>query len=237
MILKNKSNLSISLLLITSITIAILMYSCGKGGTASPSGLNIRYEIFNLSPDLSPVNLFIDFKQVNTNPFVFEQPQGYFYTTSTDTPYQIRSALTSGIPLLSRSDILKSNLTYSLFITGTYNDSSLKTIFTVDTASSPATGRGKVRFVNASPTALAGLDVYANGTAAFSAITYTNFSKFIELPVGNYDFQINTTGTTVVLKDLPSVTIQDGRLYTLYAYGYSSRTDTAAFNASLITNK
>ena len=224
------------LLLMTGGWVLANITSCGKQ-SASPAGLNVRYEVFNLSPDLRPVNLFIDFKQVNGSPYVFTVNQGYFYVPSIDTPYQIRSALISGIPLLSRSDLLKSNLSYSLFITGNQADASLKTIFTVDTASSPTTGRGKIRFVNASPTGVSGLDVYANSTLAFSKITYTNFSKYIELPVGNYDFQINTTGTASVIKDVPSVTIQDGKIYTLYAYGYTSRIDTAAFNAGLIVNK
>jgi hypothetical protein len=236
---KNKSNILIWLFLIigggwliTSIT------ACGKTA-ASQAGLNIRYEVLNLSPDLLPVNLFISFKQVNAlgNPFVFNVNPGYFYLPATDTPFQIRSNLTSGITLFSRDDILKPNATYSLFITGSLGDNSLKQIFTVDTASLPTIGRGKIRFIDASPTGTSGLDVYANGEKAFSKIIYPNFSDFVEIPVGNYDFQITTTGQTNILKDLPAVTIQDGRLYTIYAYGYTNRIDSAAFSAQVITNR
>jgi len=213
--------------------------SCGKSTVASPTGLNIQYEILNLSPDLLPVNLFIDFSQVNAlrNPFIFGVNHGYFYVPSIDTPYQIRTNLVSGVTLFSRDDILQSGAKYTLFITGTKSDGSLTQIFTVDTAGSPAIGRGKLRFVNASPTAISGLDIFANGTKAFSSVLYTKFSKYIELPVGNYDIQINSTGSATILKELPTVTIQDGKLYTLYAYGYSSRIDTAAFNAAVITNR
>lgn len=216
--------------------------SCGKQSGASRTGLNIQYEILNLSPDLGPVNLLIDFKQVNAfgNPFVFNVNHGYFYVPSTDTPYQVRSAYLLATQLFSRDDILKSGLKYSLFITGTYLNGASKTvqIFTVDTASAPAVGRGKLRFVNASPTGTGGLDVYANGTLAFSNVTYPNYSKhWVELPVGNYDLKITTTGSTGILNEQPSVTIQDGRLYTLYAYGYTTRTDSAAFNAGVIVNR
>jgi hypothetical protein len=216
--------------------------SCGKQTSASPAGLNVQYQILNLSPDLMPVNLFIDFKQVNqlngiSNPFIYSVSHGYFYVPSIDTPYQIRSALVAGTELFPRVDVLKSGLKYTLFITGSVTDKSLTSIFTVDTASSPAIGRGKIRFVNASPTATGGLDIFANGTLAFGKVLYPAFSKYIELPNGNYDFQINATGSSTVLKDLPAVTIQDGRLYTIYAYGYTTRIDTAAFNAAVITNK
>ena len=196
---KNSNPLLNLLLFITGILLISFISSCGKQGAASPTGLNVQYDLINLSPDLSPVNLFIGFKQANTNPFVFNVDQGYFYLPSIDTPFQIRSALVSGTVLFTRSDVLQPGLKYTLYITGNEGNQSLAKIFTVDTASLPAVGRGKVRFVNASPTATSGLDVYANGTQAFSKILYTNYSKFLELPVGNYDFQIDATGSTMAI--------------------------------------
>jgi hypothetical protein len=233
---RGSSIVSVLVLFICGALLVQLLSSCGKS-TISTAGLNVQYEIFNLSPDLFPVNLYVDNNVVNRTPFVFQVPHGYFYLPSIDTPFQIRTTLVSGATLFSRSDLLKTGLKYSLFITGAQSDNSIIQIFTVDTASLPAIGRGKIRFLNASPTGTAGLDVYANGTQAFSKITYTNYSKYIELPVGNYDIQITATGATSVLKEITPVTVQDGRLYTIYAYGYTSRIDTAAFNAAVITNK
>ena len=62
-------------------------------------------------------------------------------------------------------------------------------------------------------------------------------SDYLEVPVGNYDVQINETGSTNLIKEMPLVTVQDGKLYTLYTYGYSNRADSAAFNSAIITNK
>jgi hypothetical protein len=218
-----------------------LITSCGKGGNASPTGLNIQYEIFNLSPDLGPVNLFSGTTQVNTygNPYVFNVNQGYFYVSSVTLPYQIRSAYASGTTIFSLNNILQSGAKYSLFITGDVAYNSDTTTFTVDTATADSTGRGKLRFFNASPTATGGLDLYANGTLVhqFSGIVYLNSSPWVQLPAGNYDMKINAKGTSTTLSEQPSVTIQDGRLYTLFAYGYTTRTDSAAFNSVVITNK
>ncbi len=188
---------------------------------------------------MGPVNLFVNFVQVNAagNPFVFGIDQGYFYLPSVAVPFQFRLANAAATPVLplNRTDVLKSGAKYTLFITG--DSSSLTPIFTVDTDYAPATGRGKLRFVNASPSATGGLDVYANDTLAFSGVAYKSQSKYIELPVGSYDLKISATGSTNVLNDQPSVLIQDGRLYTLYTYGYTSRADSAAFNAAVITNR
>ncbi len=227
------------LLLVVGAFLTVLLPSCGKSNYASPTGLNIQYQIFNLSPDMGPVNLFIDYKQVNANgnPFVFEVNHGYFYVPSTDTPYQIRSALVSGTPIMSRHDILKSGAKYSLFIVGNLSDNSDTSIFTVDTATAPKVGRGKLRFVNASPTATGGLDVFANDTLAFGKIVYKRISGWMELPAGNYDIKVRATSNSNVLNEQSQVVIQDGRLYTLYAYGYSNRADSAKFNAAVLTNK
>lgn len=240
MIIKNKWRITGWLFAcIAGLWLTSIISSCGKAPISNPNGLNIKYEILNLSPDAFPVDLYIKFSKVNSTPFYWNVNPGYFYVPYVDTPYLIRSALTlgGGPVLVSRKDILQRNAVYSLFVVGNVADKSLTSIFTVDTATVPAIGRGKVRFVNASPTGTTGIDVYANGVKAFSKVIYPKFSDFIELPNGNYDFQLNTTGSATILKTLTNVQIQDGRLYTLYSYGYTNRSDSATFNAGLITNR
>jgi len=236
--IKNKNNLVGKLVLLGCVIFFVAhISSCSKAGNASPTGLNIEYEVLNLSPDILPVSLFIDNKQVNSSPYIFGVLQGYFYVPSTDVPYQIRSVEYSGTTYLTRSDVLTSGAKYTLFIVGALADKSDTTIFTVDTSRTPTPGRGKIRFVDASPSAIGGLDVLANDSLLFKGVVYQKVSGYMELPVGNYDLKIQPTGTTTVIKELTPVTIQDGRLYTLYTYGYTSRADTAAFNAAMITNK
>jgi hypothetical protein len=217
-----------------------LVYACGKTAV-SKANLNIQYEIINLSPDLGTVNLFIDYLQVNKTPFKFNANQslnqGYFYVPSTDTPYQIRSAVGSLSPLFSRDDILKTGAKYSLFIIGDVANNTVQQILTVDTATSPKIGSGKIRFLNVSPTESGGLDVSINGYTIFPNVVYKKFSDYKEVPVGNYQVKINETGLTSFLQGPPNITVQDGKLYTIYSYGYSNRTDSATFNAAIITNK
>jgi hypothetical protein len=231
------------LFVITGILFTVNITSCGKKSTASPQGLNVQYQVLNLSPDVGPIDLYIDFKKINgnLNPFIFSFNHGYFYLPSINTPFQFRPYVantTTGTTIFSRNDILQPGLKYSLFISGSTADGTFTQTFTVDTAKPiPTIGRGKLRFVNVSPTATGGLDVYANGTLAFGHVPYKTVSPFIELPIGNYDVQINATGNKAILKDMPSVPIQDGRVYTIYVYGYTTRIDSAAFNAAILTNR
>ena len=219
--------------------VASFIASCGKSNNVLPAGSNIQFQVVNLSTDLQPIDLYINTTKRNPTPYSYPTPSGYFTLASIDTPFRIRSAATSqsSVNILSIDSVLKNNLKYTLFITGFKSKNSIDYIFTKDTASISTGGRGKVRFVNAT----AGTDVFnitANGTTVFTNQSYKNVSKFVEMPAGNYDFKIySTTSSTTVLSDLPNVTVQDGKLYTLYCRGIVGRTDTAAFGMGVLNNK
>ena len=221
-----------------ALTIFWSLSSCGGKSTLTAASLNIKYQVINLSPDVDSIDLYINFKKVNTNPFVSFSNQGYFYLTSTITPFQFRPPALTGTTIFTRDDLLARNLRYTLFITGSLSNNSLNNFLTVDTASAPAAGKGKLRFVNASPVENTGLDLYANGTKIFSAITYKGVSKYIPLPAGNYDLYVTLPDSTTKLYDIPLTTVQDGTLYTLYTSGYPSLVgDVGAFTATVITNR
>lgn len=212
--------------------------SCGKNAAVTPSGTNIQFQVVNLSPDLQPINLYVNYIKQNSGSFSYPSPSGYFSLKNIDTPIQIRSALVSvsTVNLVSLNTALKPNIKYTLFVTGLRADSSITSIFTVDTASISTVGRGKIRFVNASPRS-AGFDVTANGTPAFTNRTYKSVSPFIQVPPGTYDFKIMPTGTTTVISELANVTVLDGKIYTIFCRGIANGADSVAFGAGVISNK
>lgn len=212
--------------------------SCGKTDNVIPVGNNIHFQVVNLSPDLRPINLWVGFIKRNI-PYTYPTPSGYFSMASIDTPFQIRSAsaTVSTANLVTVNTLLRANTKYTLFVTGLRIDSSITGIFTIDTSATTTPGRGKIRFVNASPGST-GLDVTANGTPAFTNREYKSVSNFIEMAPGSYDMKITPTGVPLNnLKTLNRVTIQDGKLYTIYAHGIAGRVDSAAFNAGVIANR
>ena len=246
-----KNNIGLKVLLflgISALLIAPFISSCGKAGSSSASSLNIQYQVINLSPDLGPVSLYIDFLPYNNLNFYYASPSGYFYLTSIDTPFQIRPSPTvttsttviSTSNIFSSDDILKPNGKYTLFITGFQSTQTLDTVFLRDdTASAPAIGKGKVRFVNCSPLSTP-FDVLANGTGdtAFTKLAYKKVSSYVQVPAGNYNFQVYPAGNrTTILGSESNVIIQDGRLYTVYSYGVAGHTDSLAFGMGVITNK
>lgn len=235
----DKSKVMIFLFL-CSVGIMIIPFiaSCGKAGEVSAAGSNIQMQVINLSPDLLPVNLYVGYIRQTTNSFSYPTPSGYFSLTNIDTPIQIKSysSAVSTEVLLSLNTALKPNLKYTLFITGLRANKSVTSIFTVDTTVTSVVGRGKVRFVNASPNSSA-LDITANNVMAFANQPYKNVSKFIDVPPGTYEFKIMPSGTNTVISDLPNITIADGKIYTLYCRGITNGADSVAFGAGVLSNK
>jgi len=248
--INKKNNITNGFLLLIMAAVFLMPYisSCGKSGNATSVGLNVQLEVLNLSPTIEPVDLYLGYLKQDVTPYSYPFNQGYFYLNTIDTPLQIKSSATN----IATSNFLtlypnfQADHKYSLFITGNYNtlDTGANTITSVftedDSTAIPNVGFGKIRFVNASiPSGLnTGIDVTANGVAAFSAIKFGKVSPYIQLPAGNYIFQMNVTGTpqTTLSTSLGTTTIQDGTLYTLYAYGVPARTDSAAFGTGIVIN-
>lgn len=235
---KNKSKVLVSFFVAVVFgVVASAVSSCGKGGNASSVGLNTQFQVVNLSPDILPVYLYQHFIRYNTTTYSYPSSSGYFYLSTLESPLQIRTYTSAPVTLIQFDTTLKANSKYTLFITGFRKDSSMINSFIVsDNTALPAIGKGKVRFVHASPTSAA-LDLRANDTLAVKGLTFNKVSDYFELTAGNYNFTITTTNTpTKIETTLSGVTIQDGRAYTIYTKGIVGRADSVAFGAGVLTN-
>jgi len=240
---KKADNLVVnSLLIIIGMLLSVSMLpSCGKTAAVAASSSTTKLCIVDASPDLLPMQIYIGSLQLGTVGKFFNYPTitSYYPVFSGEQVIQLRNH--NLISVFYVDSVLKDNRNYSLFVTGlasaTLHADTLTYILTTDYSAIPKLGYGKIRFVNASPRT-AGLDVTANGTSAFSNIIYKGVSSYIEVPAGIYAFKINATATPAsALTTLSNITVQDGRLYTLYTRGLVGRTDSAAFTAAVITNQ
>lgn len=219
----NKNGFLVSLLLVIVGTLLLpFVSSCGKGANANPTGLNTQLQIVNLSPDIQPVNLYLNFIKENTTNYTYPNNSGYFFISTLLPPIQLRSATLAPINLVTVDSTvaLKANSKYTLFITGFKSDNSIKkSILLLDTATIPPLGRGIVRFVHCSPTS-APLDLRANDSTAkqWTNIAFDSVSKYVQLPVGNYNFTINLTSSSSNVHPGGSlrITASTGWLFLLY---------------------
>jgi hypothetical protein len=235
---KNKSGLLVYLFLFTAgVLLVPFVSSCGKGANATASGLNTQLQILNLSPDAQPLILYLDNIQQSTTTYTYPTSSGYFYLSTLIAPFQMRTATTTSTIVLQIDSTLKINSKYTLFITGYRADNSIaRSILTLDTATLPTIGKGKIRFIHTSPSSPT-LDMRINDTLAFSNIAFDSLSKYIQVPAGTYTFTINAHSTpTKIETSVSNVTIKDGLVYTVYTQGVVGRTDSVAFGAGVLTN-
>ncbi len=229
----------LNFLMLTLLAVMVIpfMASCGKSSDGTVNGYNSQIVVANLSPDVAPIDLYINNNIQNGNiPYRYPNASSYFYMNTVGYNLQIRTDTGNRATLLTTDSVPHTNAKYTLFVTGMKTDNNLGYIFVVDTSTLPTVGRGKVRFINASPRSGA-FDVYANSTIAFNNIAFNKYSDFIEMPAGDYDFKIFAhDDVSTVLNDVRQ-TVGDGKLYTIYTYGIVGRTDSAAFNSGIITNK
>lgn len=211
--------------------------SCGKSGVNPTSGNhNSQIMVVNASTDDVFVDLYINNIKQNISQYRYGSTASYANLAVLGYPLQIRYATGSAKIMRSDSDTTHANTKYTLYFAGRGADRTLKTILTVDTSTVPKVGYGKLRFVNVATTGT--FDIVANGTAIFTGVGINSVANYTEMPAGTYDMRIYRTGDrATILYENTSVTIQDGRLYSLYSYGITGRTDSTAFNAQLITNK
>ncbi|ERJ12975.1 DUF4397 domain-containing protein [Haloplasma contractile] len=82
------------------------------------------------------------------------------------------------------------------------------------------TNRAYVRFVHLSPNAPSVDITLPNGPALFSDVTFEETTEYIEVRPATYTLQVRPArNTNQVVLSVPNVTLEPGKVYTVYAVG------------------
>jgi hypothetical protein len=106
------------------------------------------------------------------------------------------------------------------FLTGALGAFIAAAVFLAGDASAQA-GDARVRVLHASPDAPA-VDVYVDGSEAISNLAFGSITDYVSLPAGNHAIKVfpasaDGTGTPVI--DVPALTVESGKDYTVAAAG------------------
>jgi len=88
-----------------------------------------------------------------------------------------------------------------------------------DDLSPPAAGKAKVRFVHCSPDAPSVDITLTDGTVLFGDYAFKEFSHFEEFDAGTVDLQVRLASSSTVVLFLPGITLEDGKIYSVFANG------------------
>lgn len=228
-------NLKVLLKGVVLIALCLVVFSCSNTAV-SPTNYS-RLQVINAIPTSLSFDCRLNGTKINTTTIAFPNASGYISTVPGAKNVTVVPTSTPTAPAIGTVNVLlENNQSYTLFFSAKAD--SVKTIFINDTLNVlPATGRAKVRFVNASGSSPM-LDIQINGTNAFTKIKYTKVGSFIEVPAGTYEFRAFASGVRgSSLGTLSNQVLADGKIYTLYASGISGNTaTTSAFGLSLLTN-
>jgi len=233
------------LLLMSFALVGSILTACNNNNSVSPAGSTTQIVVINAIPDIGPLALLLDNVQLGGTTaavasrtyFRYSATPAYYSIKSQDSiVFQLQAYPIKSITKLGTIRSTRPNTGYTLFLTGLSSVDSLSSVFTTDTAALPSLGRGKIRFINASPRTPE-LNVSINGSPGFSKIGFTKVSNYVEVPAGTYEFKLTANNAPATLiNTLSRVTILDGKLYTLYTKGLVGRTDSAAIGLNVFTN-
>ncbi|TDG36610.1 DUF4397 domain-containing protein [Pedobacter changchengzhani] len=222
-----------SKLLFTLFASVLLMSACKKENDYKEitiAGLGFVHA----SPGTGALDLIVDNQKVTNKIFTYTNDLGYFGAFPGGRLIGI--AKKDSVKYLATLPVnLAEGTFYSAFIIGVLPKPEI--LLVQDDLKAPETGKAKIRFINLSPDAPAlDLDIMGQSTTLFNGKAFKDVSPFISIdPSASYTFEIKE-GTNVTAT-LPATKIEAGKIYTLWAKGLKSTTDSTKFGLSILTHK
>jgi hypothetical protein len=174
--------------------------------------------IYHGSPSAPELDVFVDNRPVNR--LEFTDYTGYLNFHTGDRNFKVNPFNASNA-LVDTTINFVDGAFYSLFIV---NDmAGVQALAVRDSATAPAAGKAKVRFINLSPDA-ASLDLASNEntTPMFTGQAFKQPSEFVEVDAENYSFDVKTSGQAEALVSVSDINLQPGKFYTIITRGFAN---------------
>ena len=219
---------------------AMVVVGCSDDDDNNPMSNNEPVQTSNVlithaSPDAPGVDILVDSDIPAVQDLTFPANTGYVPLPSGTRNVRVNVANTTTTVINANLD-LDPNTFYSVFAIDSV--SSIEPLVLVDDLTDPASGKAHVRFVHLSPNAPAVDIAVANmGPVVFDSVSFRGFEGFTPLDAGTYDLEVRVAGTMTVALPLPGITLEAGKIYTVFAKGFLGGTDNQALGAEIIVNK
>ncbi len=200
--------------------------------TPSPAQSNSLVKVIHASPDAPGVDLLVDNAIAGTN-LTFPNNTGYLTVPSGTRNIKVNVTGTMTTVIEANVDFMQ-NKNYSVFAVNSV--SSIEPLLIEDDLTEPAQGKAHVRFIHLSPDAPAVDITLTDGTVVFGNKAFKDFTPFTPLDAGSYDLEVRVAGTNTVALDLPVITVEAGKIYTIFAKGFLSGNGTQQLGAEIIVN-
>ncbi len=218
------------------LTVSSLISSCSKNDNSTAPGPTPSYAevmVVHASPDGPAVDLYID-DQLVVNRLAYPGNTGYLQVLPGVKNVAAKIAGTS-TTLLAGPVPIQANTYYSVFAADSIAD--VLPILVYDTLTAPPSGMANIRFIHLCPNGPAVDVAVSSGATLFSAQSFTQHTSFVPVQAGTYDFDVRESATGSILFTWSQVSLQAGKIYTMFLRGFNGATGSQALGMELITNK
>lgn len=188
--------------------------------------------VVHASPNAPAVDLLVDNSVVGSG-LAFPGNTGYLAVDAGSRNIKVNVSGTSTSVINANLD-LASETNYSVFAVDSV--SKITALVVEDDLTPPAQGNAHARFIHLSPDAPAVDITLTDGTIVFGNQAFKDYTDFTPLAAGTYNLQVRVAGTTTVALDLPGITLEQGKIYTIFAKGFLSGTGDQSLGAEIIVN-
>ena len=228
--MKNKKLIFASTLFLAAM---VLVTSCKEEEMDDHSHANIL--VTHASPDAPGVDLLVDDSKQNSSALTFPNNTGYRQVESGTRNIKVNVTGTS-TTVIEANPMLDKDMNYSVFAVDSV--SKISAVVTTDDLTAPAAGKAHVRFIHLSPNAPAvDVAVASSGAVVFGNKAFKEYTAFSPLDAGTYNLDVRVAGTSTVALVLPAITLEAGKIYTVFAKGFLGGTGSQELGAEIIVNK
>ncbi len=230
---KQFSYLAVTLALASA---SFLVSSCGKDdSTLVPTKTYANVMVVHASPNAPAVDLLVDNSKVNTTGLGYPNNTGYLNVESGTRNITVNPTGTLTSVINADLNFIK-NMSYTIFAIDSV--SKIAPLLLTDDLTMPAAGKAHVRFVHLSPNAPAvDVAVASSGAVVFGNKKFKESTAYTPLDAGDYMLDVRVAGTSTVALTLPKITLESGKIYTVFAKGFLGATGIQALGAEIIVNK
>jgi hypothetical protein len=220
----------LSLIPVALIATIVLVSSCKKEETPKTYA---KVLVTHSSPNAPGVDLLVDGSKQNSAALTFPNNTGYLQVESGMRNIKVNVSGTSTTVINSDLTLVKDK-NYSVFAIDSV--SKISALVLEDDLTTPAAGKAHVRFIHLSPNAPAVDVALTGGAVVFGNKSFKDYTAFTPLDAGTYNLEVRVAGTSTVALPLPGITLQAGKIYTVFAKGFLGGSGAEALGAEIIVN-
>lgn len=221
---------------------ASLAFSACNSNDDTPQVPLADLQITHTSPGTGGLDILMDNRRINTNPFNYLSNTGYLDAFAGQREFRANLAGTTTGVMNQRID-LTADKRYTMFVYDTLN--SVKGLLVEDVFPAVEAGKAHIRFFHLAPDAPAVTIGYVSGgtfTPVFSNRSFETAASgqanqaFTAVAAATYTLEVRRASDNAVVFSRPGVPLSEGKIYTFYARGLISST-TAPLGAEVIINR